>query len=162
VEYRTRRRNVAALSQFARLAPSGVPIAVVAVRLWPAMSTTDVRIPEDLAAAATAPARWLLDTGATAESPHPDLRARESLLATTQGRKLAAMAVAGHEHLSGLHGSIQQAFSWEDDHLYSFWLDGEFWGDGRASSLGRGPQTPTHAQYGSTRWPQQARSYPPN
>jgi hypothetical protein len=39
----------------------------------------------------------------------------------------ARVAVAGHEHLTDLHGAIQQAFNWEDDHLYSFWLDGEFW-----------------------------------
>jgi hypothetical protein len=39
----------------------------------------------------------------------------------------ARVAVAGHEHLTELHGAIQQAFRWEDDHLYSFWLDGEFW-----------------------------------
>jgi Plasmid pRiA4b ORF-3-like protein len=43
----------------------------------------------------------------------------------------ARVAVAGHEHLSDLHGAIQQAFNWEDDHLYSFWLDGESWGDDR-------------------------------
>jgi hypothetical protein len=39
----------------------------------------------------------------------------------------ARVAVAGHEQLTDLHGAIQQAFNWEDDHLYSFWLDGEFW-----------------------------------
>lgn len=39
----------------------------------------------------------------------------------------ARVAVAGHEHLTELHDAIQRAFSWEDDHLYSFWLDGEFW-----------------------------------
>jgi Plasmid pRiA4b ORF-3-like protein len=44
----------------------------------------------------------------------------------------ARVAVAGHEHLTELHASIQQAFTWDDDHLYSFWLDGEFWGDARA------------------------------
>jgi hypothetical protein len=43
----------------------------------------------------------------------------------------ALVAVAGHEHLTDLHGPIQQAFNWEDDHLYSFWLDGEFWGNDR-------------------------------
>jgi hypothetical protein len=41
----------------------------------------------------------------------------------------ATVAVAGHEHLTALHDAIQQAFGWTDDHLYSFWLDGEFWGD---------------------------------
>jgi|GEM_PF-2712040 len=39
----------------------------------------------------------------------------------------ARVAVAAHEHLTELHGAIQRAFNWEDDHLYSFWLDGEFW-----------------------------------
>jgi hypothetical protein len=43
----------------------------------------------------------------------------------------AKVAVAAHEHLTALHDAIQQAFNWEDDHLYSFWLDGEFWGDDR-------------------------------
>jgi hypothetical protein len=41
----------------------------------------------------------------------------------------AKLAVAGHEHLTALHDAIQLAFNWENDHLYSFWLDGEFWGD---------------------------------
>jgi hypothetical protein len=41
----------------------------------------------------------------------------------------AKVAVAGHEHLTALHDGIQQAFNWENDHLYSFWLDGRFWGD---------------------------------
>jgi hypothetical protein len=36
---------------------------------------------------------------------------------------------SGHEHLTALHDAIQQAFNWKNDHLYSFWLDGEFWGD---------------------------------
>ncbi len=41
----------------------------------------------------------------------------------------AKVAVAGREHLTALHDAIQQAFSWENDHLYSLWLDGQFWGD---------------------------------
>ncbi len=28
-----------------------------------------------------------------------------------------------------LHKGIQKAFGWMNDHLYSFWLDGQFWGD---------------------------------
>jgi hypothetical protein len=44
----------------------------------------------------------------------------------------ARIAVASHEHLTALHDAIQQAFGWGDDHLYSFWLDGRFWGDDRA------------------------------
>ena len=47
----------------------------------------------------------------------------------------ATVAVAGHEHLTALHDAIQQAFNWENDHLYSFWLDGQFWGDGAAERV---------------------------
>jgi hypothetical protein len=47
----------------------------------------------------------------------------------------ATVAVAGHEHLTALHDAIQQAFSWENDHLYSFWLDGQFWGDAAAERV---------------------------
>ena len=31
--------------------------------------------------------------------------------------------------LVDLHYALQSAFGWDDDHLYSFWLDGAFWGD---------------------------------
>jgi catechol 2,3-dioxygenase-like lactoylglutathione lyase family enzyme len=31
--------------------------------------------------------------------------------------------------LVDLHYALQSAFGWDDDHLYSFWLDGDFWGD---------------------------------
>jgi len=44
----------------------------------------------------------------------------------------ASVAVGAHEHLTALHEAVQQAFGWADDHLYSFWLDGEFWGDDTA------------------------------
>jgi hypothetical protein len=47
----------------------------------------------------------------------------------------AKVAVAGHEHLTALHDAIQQAFNWENDHLYSFWLDGQFWGDAGAERV---------------------------
>jgi Plasmid pRiA4b ORF-3-like protein len=47
----------------------------------------------------------------------------------------AKVAVAGHEHLTALHDAIQQAFNWENDHLYSFWLDGQFWGDAAAERV---------------------------
>ncbi len=30
--------------------------------------------------------------------------------------------------LIDLHYALQSAFGWDDDHLYSFWLDGAFWG----------------------------------
>ena len=29
--------------------------------------------------------------------------------------------------LVDLHYALQSAFGWDDDHLYSFWLDGGFW-----------------------------------
>jgi hypothetical protein len=45
------------------------------------------------------------------------------------------VAVAGHEHLTALHDAIQQAFNWENDHLYSFWLDGQCWGDAAAERV---------------------------
>ena len=47
----------------------------------------------------------------------------------------ARVAIAGHEHLTALHDAIQQAFNWENDHLYSFWLDGQFWGDAAAERV---------------------------
>ncbi len=30
--------------------------------------------------------------------------------------------------LVDLHYALQSAFGWDDEHLYSFWLDGSFWG----------------------------------
>ncbi len=47
----------------------------------------------------------------------------------------ARVAIGGHEHLTALHDAIQQAFNWENDHLYSFWLDGQFWGDAAAERV---------------------------
>jgi hypothetical protein len=38
------------------------------------------------------------------------------------------VAVRSNQSLAALHRVLQQAFGWDDDHLYSFWLDGEFWG----------------------------------
>ena len=40
----------------------------------------------------------------------------------------ARVAVGAGQHLSALHDAIQEAFGWFDDHLYSFWLNGEFYG----------------------------------
>lgn len=40
----------------------------------------------------------------------------------------ALVAVAAEQHLTVLHQAIQEAFGWLDDHLYSFWINGEFWG----------------------------------
>jgi hypothetical protein len=38
------------------------------------------------------------------------------------------LALRASETLAALHELIQEAFAWDDDHLYSFWLDGKFWG----------------------------------
>jgi hypothetical protein len=40
----------------------------------------------------------------------------------------ARLAVLTRQPLTALHDAIQQAFGWYDDHLYSFWLDGSFFG----------------------------------
>ena len=44
----------------------------------------------------------------------------------------ARLAVLERQPLTALHDAIQQAFGWWDDHLYSFWLDGSFFGDDEA------------------------------
>jgi hypothetical protein len=54
----------------------------------------------------------------------------------------ARLAVGGEQHLTALHDAIQEAFGWFDDHLYSFWLDGAFWGD--KGSEYTSPITPDH------------------
>lgn len=38
------------------------------------------------------------------------------------------ITVRGDLTLVDLHYALQSAFGWDDDHLFSFWLDGEFWG----------------------------------
>jgi shikimate kinase len=38
------------------------------------------------------------------------------------------IAVRGDQTLADLHDELRSSFEWWDDHLYSFWLDGEFWG----------------------------------
>jgi pRiA4b ORF-3-like protein len=38
-------------------------------------------------------------------------------------------ALAGDQTLELLHVLLRGGFGWGEDHLYSFWLDGEFWGD---------------------------------
>jgi hypothetical protein len=40
-----------------------------------------------------------------------------------------SIEVREDQTLVDLHSAIQKAFGWRDDHLYSFWLDGQFWGD---------------------------------
>src|SRR5688572_18824325 len=37
------------------------------------------------------------------------------------------IAVRSDQTLVDVHYALQAAFDWDDDHLYSFWLDGEFW-----------------------------------
>jgi hypothetical protein len=37
------------------------------------------------------------------------------------------IAVRDDLTLVDLHYALQSAFGWDDDHLYSFWLDGSFW-----------------------------------
>lgn len=44
-------------------------------------------------------------------------------------RVSAQVAVRSDQHLTALHDALQEAFGWFDDHLYSFWLDGRYWGD---------------------------------
>jgi shikimate kinase len=38
------------------------------------------------------------------------------------------VVVRSDQTLVDLHQVLQEAFDWDDNHLYSFWLDGEFWG----------------------------------
>ena len=37
------------------------------------------------------------------------------------------IAVRSDQTLVNVHRALQAAFDWDDDHLYSFWLDGKFW-----------------------------------
>jgi len=37
------------------------------------------------------------------------------------------VAVRGDQTLADLHLALQDAFEWDDDHLYAFWLDGVYW-----------------------------------
>jgi hypothetical protein len=37
------------------------------------------------------------------------------------------IAVRGDLTLVDLHYALQSAFGWDDDHLYAFWLGGQFW-----------------------------------
>jgi len=50
------------------------------------------------------------------------------------------IAIRGDQTLVDVHYALQAAFDWDDDHLYSFWLDGEFW-----SRNGREYTHPFHA-----------------
>ena len=48
---------------------------------------------------------------------------------SADSRVTRRLALRADETLVALHRLIQEAFEWDDDHLYSFWLDGKFWGD---------------------------------
>ena len=37
------------------------------------------------------------------------------------------LAVRGDQTLADLHLVLQEAFGWDDEHLYAFWLDGRHW-----------------------------------
>ena len=53
----------------------------------------------------------------------------------------ARLAIRARQHLTALHEAIQKAFGWHDDHLYSFWIDGEFWAARTPSTRDRAPPT---------------------
>ena len=38
------------------------------------------------------------------------------------------IAVRGDQTLADLHEELRRSFEWWEDHLYAFWLDGEYWG----------------------------------
>jgi hypothetical protein len=58
----------------------------------------------------------------------PSVLRFEALLADYAGVE-RSIEVREDQTLVDLHDGIQRAFGWRDDHLYSFWLDGRFWGD---------------------------------
>lgn len=37
------------------------------------------------------------------------------------------IAIRDDQPLTDLHGALQEAFGWADDHLYAFWLTGKIW-----------------------------------
>jgi hypothetical protein len=39
------------------------------------------------------------------------------------------VSLAGSATLDDLSALFREEFGWHDPHLYSFWLDGEYWGD---------------------------------
>jgi hypothetical protein len=69
--------------------------------------------------------RMAFAAGTTTDGP---VYVFDATLANVRGVR-ARIAVCGDQHLTALHDAIQEAFGWLDDHLYSFWLDGRFWGD---------------------------------
>ena len=57
----------------------------------------------------------------------PNVLRFDAALADFPGVK-RSIEVREDQTLVDLHDGIQQAFSWLNDHIYSFWLDGQFWG----------------------------------
>lgn len=37
------------------------------------------------------------------------------------------IAVSGEQTLLDLHEALRAAFGWQEEHLFSFWLNGRFW-----------------------------------
>lgn len=64
----------------------------------------------------------------TAAAPGDTALVFDAVLVNASGVR-ARLAVLERQPLTALHDAIQQAFGWWDDHLYSFWLDGSFFGD---------------------------------
>lgn len=74
----------------------------------------------------------LTDAGRTAIAPF-DPEVAEGGVCVFDAKLVGAggvtvrFAVATHQHLTVVHEVLRQAFGWNDDHLYAFWLDGRFW-----------------------------------
>lgn len=90
----------------------------------------------------SAGARAVLTPVATSPAGMPVLVFRADL--TNAKGVSAQLAVGADQHLTALHDAIQEAFGWWDDHLYSFWLDGRFWGGDEHEYTS--PVTPDHAE----------------
>lgn len=74
----------------------------------------------------------LTGAGRTAIAPvDPDVAQRDACVFDAKlvgaGGVTVRFAVAAHQHLTVVHDVLNEAFGWDDDHLYAFWLDGRFW-----------------------------------
>jgi hypothetical protein len=47
------------------------------------------------------------------------------------------LAVRGDRTLEDVHGLLQIAYDWDDDHLYAFWPSGKFWDREPGAGFGR-------------------------
>jgi hypothetical protein len=45
------------------------------------------------------------------------------------------LAIRGDQTLDDLHLVLQDAFEWENDHLYAFWLSGRIWDGGESAYM---------------------------